>query len=142
MQPSEAYERLLRDKRELEKLAEALKFLFRYFLKDWTRWEIIGWILASYMGFTQEEIAQNPELGWFAKVALAHALLLSDKREHQLLGRALIYHTELPPEDLFVIHGGALIPAVVYHYRASWNSPKVRKEFSEVLENLLKELST
>lgn len=137
MRPEEIYGKLLRSEKERERLASALKYLFSYFLKDWTRWEVLGWILALYMGFSYEEISARPELGWFAKVALAHALVQSENKEHRLLGRALLYHTELPPEDLFVVHGGELVPAVVYHYRASWNSPKIRRELDEVVDRLL-----
>ncbi len=140
MTPEKAFDRLLRDNRVRDRCAEVLKILFRFFLKDWVRWEILGWILASYLGFINEDLERNPELGWFAKVAVAYALMRSDEREHILLGRALLYHTELPPRELFVRYGGALIPAVVYHYRASWRYPKVQKEFKETIEKLQEEL--
>lgn len=139
MTPERVFNNLMESEEMRDECAEILKTLFRYFLKDWVRWEILGWVLASYLGFSYEDLEKNPELGWFAKVAVGYALLRSDKREHNLLGRALIYHTELPPRELFVRHGGALIPAIVYHYRASWNSPKVREEFDEVLNFLERE---
>lgn len=142
MQPRDVLNRLLRDEKERARLAGILKGLFKIFLKDWFRWEVMGWILALHMGFSREEIEAAPELGWFAKVALALALLQSPKQDERLLGRALLYHTELPPDELFVLHGGELLPSVIYHYRTSFKSEKVWKDVDDVarqVDELLRE---
>lgn len=109
-------------------IVDVLKELFKIFLKDWFRWEIFGWVLAIFLGFNEDEIMRAPEIGWFAKAAVASVLMQSKKRSERLLGRALLYHTEIPPRRLFVKHGGSLIPAVIYHYRTSAQDEGVLKD--------------
>ncbi len=134
------YLRLLRDRRERKRIAQGLKVLFSIFLDDWFRWEIFGWVLAILLGFTEEEVLERPELGWFAKAAVVAALLQSPVRKERLLGRALLYHTELPPHELFVRHGGSLIPAVIYHYRTSAQDAEIVKEAVEIAKRVEEKL--
>lgn len=137
----EIYTRLLNDPSERRRIVEVLKALFRVFLEDWFRWEIFGWVLALFLGFTEKEVTEEPELGWFAKAAVASALLNSRRRTERLLGRALLYHTEIPPRELFVRHGGALLPAVVYHYRTSAQDADILKEAVEIAKRIEEELA-
>lgn len=131
---------LLENDKERAKIAKVLKELFRIFLRDWFRWEVFGWVLAIFLGFSKDEILRAPELGWFAKAVVAAALLQSPKREEQILGRALLYHTEIPPRELFLRHGGALIPAVIYHYRLSAQDEDVLSDAVKIAKEIERRL--
>jgi len=136
----ETLQRLVEDEKSREELAKVVAILFDIFIEDWYRWEVMGWILALYLGWTWEELERYPELGWAAKAICAAALLQSPKRKERLLGNALLYHTELPPEELFVLHGGSLIPAVVYHYRRSAEQKHIMDEAAKVAQEVMRRL--
>lgn len=136
---------LLQQTEQRERIVQVLKELFRIFLRDWFRWEVFGWVLAIFLGFSKDEILRAPELGWFAKAVVAVALLQSDKREERLLGRALLYHTELPPRDLFLRYSAptgetSLIPAIIYHYRLSAQDADVIEDAVKIAQEIEKKL--
>lgn len=129
------------DKRDEQWLNEVYKKaveVLRLFKKEWMHWETIGWALAIMCGFTEEDIENNPEIGWITKAALGYALSLSDKRKKRLVGNSLLKLTEIPPYPIIVEFGGEnnYVPAVVAHYRISWNFPEIRQEFKKVIQQL------
>lgn len=136
---------LLQRSDERARIVRVLKELFRIFLKDWFRWEVFGWVLAIFLGYRKEDIMRAPELGWFAKAVVASVLLQSKKREERLLGRALLYHTELPPRELFLRYSAptgetSLVPAIIYHYRISAQDEGVLEDAVKIAEEIARRL--
>jgi len=136
----EIFKKLQEDENLRAELAKVVATIFDIFQEDWFRWEVMGWVLALYLGWSADDIGRHPELGWVAKAMCAAALMQSDDRKERLLGRALLYHTELPPRELFVAHGGELIPAIVYHYQLSARTPHIMQETIKVFNEVKKRL--
>jgi len=135
--PVAVWEKLVEgDDKMLKDISKFLAKLFFLFLHDWFNWEILGWLLALKLGFSPQQIQRYPELGWFAKAVTSYILIRSDDRNTRLLGRALLYHTEIPPEHVYVKVGGDFLPAVVDHYRRSAKHQPVLKELKKILELL------
>lgn len=135
--PVAVWEKLVEgDDKMLKDISKFLAKLFFLFLHDWFNWEILGWLLALKLGFSPQQIQRYPELGWFAKAVTSYILIRSDDRNTRLLGRALLYHTEIPPEHVYVKVGGDFLPAVVDHYRRSAKHQPVLKELRKILELL------
>jgi len=141
--PTEIWERILKgDEKLTEDICVFLSHLFSHFLEDWFNWEIFGWLLALKLGFTPEQIRKYPELGWFAKAVTSYLLVRSEDRMKRILGRALLYHTEIPPEDIHIKYGGDIVPAIVLHYRRSAEYEPILKELENIYNSLLREIQT
>jgi hypothetical protein len=127
-----------KDEKVLREAAEKAVQVLRLFDRDWFNWEVLGWALARLLGISEEEISENPEIGWAVKGLVGHALSRSDNKKWQLIGETLIDLTELPPEPILVQFGRkSFLPALVAHYRISWNFPDIRAEYQKVVRKLM-----
>jgi hypothetical protein len=126
-----------RDEKVLEEAAEKAVQVLKLFDRDWFNWEVLGWALARLLGISEKEIAENPEIGWAVKGLVGHALSRSHNKKWQLIGEVLIDLTELPPEPILVRFGRKdFLPALVAHYRISWNFPDIQREYQKVRKRL------
>jgi hypothetical protein len=127
-----------KDEKVLREAAEKAVQVLRLFDRDWFNWEVLGWALARLLGISEEEISENPEIGWAVKGLVGHALSRSDNKKWQLIGETLIDLTELPPQPILVQFGRkSFLPALVAHYRISWNFPDIRAEYQKVVRKLM-----
>jgi hypothetical protein len=126
-----------KDEKVLREAAEKAVRVLKLFDIDWFNWEVLGWALARLLGISEEEISENPEIGWAVKGLVGHALSRSGNKKWQLIGETLIDLTELPPEPILVrFSRKSFLPALVAHYRISWNFPDIRAEYQKVIRRL------
>lgn len=127
-----------KDEKVLREAAEKAVQVLKLFDRDWFNWEVLGWALARLLGISEEEISENPEIGWAVKGLVGHALSRSDNKKWRLIGETLIDLTELPPEPILVRFGRkSFLPALVAHYRISWNFPDIHTEYRKVVKRLM-----
>ena len=127
-----------KDERVLKEAADKAVQVLQLFDNDWFNWEILGWALARLLGISEEEIEENPEIGWAVKGLVGHALSRSDKKKWQLIGETLLDLTELPPQPILVKFGRKeFLPALIAHYRLSWNFPDIHNEYRKVIRKLM-----
>lgn len=134
----EVIERVLNgDEELLKRAAEGALKILRLFDKKWFQWEIIGWALARLLGIPEDEIDEMPEIGWAVKASVGYMLSGSKRKRERLLGRALLRLTEVPPQSILVEYGeDTYMPALVAHYRTSWNFPDIRATYEKVVAEL------
>jgi len=126
-----------KDEEVMRKAAKMAVQVLRLFDHDWFNWEVLGWALARLLGISEEEISENPEIGWAVKGLVGHALSRSSNRRWQLIGETLLDLVELPPEPILVRFGRkSFLPALVAHYRISWSFPDIQDEYRKVMRKL------
>jgi hypothetical protein len=136
---AELADRLMaKDEEILKEAARAAVQVLKLFDHDWFNWEVLGWALARLLGISEKELEENPEVGWAVKGLVGHALSRSGKRQWRLIGETLLDLTEMPPEAILVRFGRhKFLPALVAHYRISWQFLDIREEYQKVCRKLM-----